>query len=157
MKAMNDTLRLELIGEAVRYCQRARKMGMPASCYTKALREPVYFLWTCRRGGRKDQLARYRSKATVGLKYGTSSLVLDHAIPFTYLQSALLELDEVTPEAVRDVLEKHNVFVLVTKSEHDQLGASGLNAKMPAAWGGIDSLARYKAVGIELVENSPML
>lgn len=152
MNEMNETLRLKLIVEAVRYCQRARRMGMRPSCYTKALREPVYFLWTRRGGGPKDGLARYRSKNSLGVKRGKGQLLLDHAIPFKYFQSELLKLRHVTPEAVKNVLAKE-VLVLITNSENRQLNAGGLGAKMPPAWDGTDVLARYKAVGIELVEN----
>ena len=68
MKEMTEAQRLKLIAEAVRYCQRVRDLGMPSACYTKAVREPVYFLWTRRAGGRKEQLARYRSRGSVGFK-----------------------------------------------------------------------------------------
>ena len=155
MEEMNETLRLELISEAVRYCQRVKGMGMPPSCYSKALREPVYFLWTRRGGGPKDGLPRYRSKATVGLRRGDGQLVFDHAIRFKFLQSELLRLDDVTPEAVRSVLLKYEICVSITKPENARLNASGLQAKMPPTWDGTDPLARYRAVGIELVENPP--
>jgi len=78
--------------------------------------------------------------------------VLDHAIPFKYFQSKLIELLHVTPEAVRKVLEKE-ILVLISKWENDQLNAKGLGGKMPPTWDGSDVLARYKAVGIKLVEN----
>ena len=57
---MTDSKRLELIVEAVAYCQRVHSLGMPAACYTKALREPVHFLWE-RRAGSKISSAQYRS------------------------------------------------------------------------------------------------
>jgi hypothetical protein len=155
MNEMNDTRRLELIVEAVRYCQRVKGVGMPPSCYTKALREPVHFLWERRGGKTKAGIPCYRSKASVGLGFGEGQLVYDHAIPFRYLQSELLQLDDVTPEAVRDVLLRYEIRVLITKSENMRLNASGLQAKMPPTWDGTDPLARYKAVGIELVENPP--
>jgi hypothetical protein len=44
MKELNEAQHLELIVEAVRYCQRVKQLGMPSSCYAKALREPVYIL-----------------------------------------------------------------------------------------------------------------
>jgi len=94
---MNETLRLELIVAAVRHFQRVKGMGMPPCCYSKALREPVYFLWTRPRGGHKDKLARYRSQGSVGHKYGGGQLVFDHAIPFNRLQFELLQLGDVTP------------------------------------------------------------
>jgi hypothetical protein len=151
---MDEAKRLALIVEAVRYCQRVRAMGMPASSYTKALREPVHFLWE-RRGGRsKERCARFRSKASVGVRFGSGGLIYDHAVPFSYLQKELLDLPEVTRDSVRDVLEKHCVVVLVTKQENDRLNEAGLGRKMPEGSDGTDTLARYVAVGIDVVSNS---
>jgi hypothetical protein len=155
MHEMNEARRLDLIVETVQYCRRVKGMGMPTSCYTKALREPVYFLWERRGGKKKEEIPQYRSLAAVGLGFGDGQLVYDHAIPFKYLQSELLKLDDVTPEIVRDVLLRYEIRVLITKSENERLNTSGLQSKMPAAWDGTDPLARYKAVGIELVEVRP--
>lgn len=55
---------LELIAEAVLYCQRVKSLGMPSSCYSKALREPIFFLWE-KRAGSKVKIAKYRSKQAV--------------------------------------------------------------------------------------------
>jgi len=130
-------------------------MGMPSSCYTKALREPVYFLWERRSGKTKERTPQYRSRATVGLKFGDGQLVYEHAVPFNYLQSELLTLNDVAPGTVRDVLLRHGISVLITHTENACLNASGLQSKMPPTWDGTDPLARYKAAGIELVENPP--
>jgi hypothetical protein len=150
---MHDNKRLELIVEAIRYCQRVKAMGMPPSCYSKALREPIYFLWTCRSGTAKERLPRYRSRATIGLSFGDRQLVFDHAIPFKYMQAELLGLKDVTPSAVRTILLKYEVCALITRIEHEQLSVNGLQAAMPATWDGVDPLARYLAAGIELVPN----
>jgi len=151
---MDDTKRLELIVEAVRYCQRVATMGMPSSAYTKALREPIYFLWACRFGSNKISRAQFRSKAAIGLKYGKRELVGDHAIPFGYQQAALLELPEVSTDAVRRILDSNfGVGVLITSQENERLNRAKLKNKMPADWDRVEVLARYKAVGIEVVEN----
>jgi len=42
-ESMDEARRLDLIVEAVRYCQRVRDMGMPVSSYSKALRERSIF------------------------------------------------------------------------------------------------------------------
>lgn len=157
MNEMNEARRLDLIVEAVRYCQRVKGMGMPPSCYSKALREPVYFLWERRGGKTKEMTPRYRSQAAAGLRFGDGQLVYDHAIPFKYLQAELLELGDATPEAVRNVLLRYETRVLITKAENGRLNASGLRDKMPLTWDRTDPLARYKVVGIELVENRPIL
>jgi hypothetical protein len=148
---MDDKQRLAVISEAVRYCQRAKALGMPAACYTKALREPIHFLWE-RRAGSKLQCARFRSKDATGLSPGTGQLIYDHAVPFSYLQRELLSLDPVTPDAVCGVLGKFGTIVLITESENARLNAAGYGRKMPAHWDGIDPLARYTAIGVEVVE-----
>jgi hypothetical protein len=103
---MDEPTRLKLIIEAVRYCQRVKETGMPTCCYTKALREPLYFLWERREGKTKESIPQYRSQEAVGLRFGDGDLVYDHAIPFRYFQSELLQLKDVTPEQVRKVLAK---------------------------------------------------
>src|SRR5437762_3111496 len=96
MTAMDLTKRLELIAEAVRYCRRVSGMGMPSGCYTKALREPIFFLWECRDEKNKDRVAKYRSTSTIDVRRGTGSMRYDHAVPFKYLQDELLKLSDVT-------------------------------------------------------------
>lgn len=149
---MDDRKRLELITEAVRYCRRVRDLGMPAQCYTKALREPVFFLWE-RRAGSKVQTAQYRSRPSLPMEYGTGQLVYDHAVPFRYLQEELLGLAPASPEAVEEVLNRFGTAVLITKDEDRLLTGIGLGHRMPEDWVGADPLARYRAAGIELVQN----
>jgi hypothetical protein len=149
---MNDSIRLALIAEAVRYCQHVKTLGMPPSCYTKALREPIHFLWE-RRAGSKSRCAKFRSKAAVGLQFGGGDLVYDHAVPFNYLQDELLSLSPVTEQAVARTLEKYGTIVLVTRAEDSRLSGAGYRGKMPPGWDGTDPLARYNALGIELVQN----
>jgi hypothetical protein len=150
---MNDAKRLELISEAVRYCQRVKEMGMPPSCYTKALREPIHFLWE-RRAGTKIRCARYRSKAAIGLRFGKKEVVYDHAVPFSYLQRELLSLDPVNSDTVATTLERFGTIVLITNEENALLNAAGYGCSMPANWDETDPLARYKQVGIEIVDNA---
>ncbi len=155
-KAIDETKRLQLIAEALRYCQRVAAMGMPPACYAKALREPIFFLWTCWAKRNKAACAQFRSKAAVGLAYGNGELVFDHAIPFKYTQDALLNLSEVSTDTVRRVLLDTfaSIAVLVTKEENQRLNRDGLKRAMPPDWNGTDPLARYRAVDIELVENT---
>lgn len=149
---VDDRKRLQLIVEAVQYCQRVKLMGMPVAGYTKALREAIYFVWTSRLGS-KAQSAKYRSRAALGRNWGQREIVYDHAIPFSYGQKALMELTEVTTETVRPVLDKYEVCAIITADEDAMLTAAGFHSKMPCDWDMIDPLARYKAVGINIVEN----
>ncbi|RTQ99847.1 hypothetical protein [Halomonas nitroreducens] len=151
-KDMSESKRLELIAEAVRYCQRVSAMGMPASVFSKALREPIHFLWE-RRAGSKTAAAQYRSISAVGLSFGKGKLVYDHAVPFICLQRRLLVLDTVDEPSNRALLERLNLIALITKDEDEILKSAGLNKSMPKDWDGNDPLARYREMGIELIPN----
>lgn len=152
VKEMSESKRLELIAEAVRYCQRVSAMGMPASAFSKALREPIHFLWE-RRAGSKTTAAQYRSRSAVGLSFGNGKLVYDHAVPFIYLQRRLLALETVDDPSIRALLQQLNLIVLITKDEDQMLRSAGLNKSMPKDWDGNDPLARYREMGIELIPN----
>lgn len=147
-----DVKRLKLICEAIKYCQKVKILGMPASAYSKALREPVHFLWEIRKGS-KHKSAQYRSKSAVGMVAKNGNLIYDHSVPFNLLQKKLLSLNIVSPKTVEPLLEKYSNFALILKSEDEKLRAAGYNHKMPEDWDGIDPLARYKAVGIDIVKN----
>lgn len=150
---MDDTRRLEMVAEAVRYCQRVEAMGMAVAGYAKTPREAIYYAWTCRLGS-KAKSAKYRSRAAVGLKWGQRKIRYDHLIPYCLELKALMALTVVTPETVRPVLEKFDVCAIITAEEDARLNAAGLQSRMPDGWDEIDPLARYKAVGIELLENN---
>jgi hypothetical protein len=125
-KKMSEAERLKLITETVLYCKRVREMGMPASCWAKALREPIFFLWELKDGS-KEKTARYRSKKAADLSYGQGKLVRDHAVPFKYLRDALLSLDDVTATTVRATLERFPpTAVLITKEEMPGLHAQDM-------------------------------
>ena len=141
--------RLVLLVEAVNYCQRVRRLGMPASCYTKALREPIHFLWE-RRLGSKRRAAQYRSVAAGEKLPSSVGLVYDHAVPLVYLQEQLLELSRPTADSVKAVLESSSGAVWITQEEDRRLAAAGFQRSMPPDWDGVDPFARYRAVGIEV-------
>jgi len=151
-RIFTDDERLKIIVEAVQYCQRVRAMGMTVAGYDKTVREAIYFVWT-RRLGPKANSARYRSPAAVGLKWRSREIVYDHAVPYRFERMALMDLTEVTPETVRLVLEKYDVCAIITQEEDARLSAAGLKHSMPPDWDKIDPLARYKAVGIEIIDN----
>jgi hypothetical protein len=118
-REMDESKRLELIAEAIRYCQRVRQLGMPPSCYTKALREPTFFLWECRRERDKDRVARFRSTSSLGVQRGRGALRYDHAVPFRYLQDELLNLQNLAGKAVRAILDSYGIAVLITAEDED--------------------------------------
>ena len=87
------------------------------------------------------------------MRFGGREIVYDHAIPFRYLQGELMRLDPVTSPAVREVLIRYSVRALITQRENQLLASRGLGRAMPDDWDMESPLARYAAVGIELVAN----
>ena len=100
---LSEAQRLDLICDAIRYCQRVRDKGMPNSAWTKALRDPIHFLWE-KRGGNKLEAARYRSLASAGIPRGGGRIRYDHAVPFRALQAQLMEMADPSTDAVKEVL-----------------------------------------------------
>lgn len=152
-QGMATDQRIDLIIEAVIYCQKVMRMGMPASCYTKALREPVFFLWETRYSRKKYEAAMFCSKMAMGLRPGNAEVVYDHAVPFVYLQRELLNLEVIDKKSVQSALERYGLACLITKEEDAKISKFGLQRTMPNGWDGSDLLARYRAVGIEVVPN----
>lgn len=143
--------RLSLITETVVYCHRVAQMGMPKSIYSKALREPIYFLWE--KNGSKFQSARYASPEALVAPKGEGLVVYDHSVPFRYQVDELMALERVTPNAVMNVLLRYGVAALITKEQDSRLASMGLGRSMPAEWDGINPLSRYKSAGIEIIGN----
>lgn len=150
-KKLNEIDRLRLIAEAIRYCKTVKEMGMPASCYSKALREPIHFLWE-RRSSSKFEAASYASRAALDAKESGEKIIYDHAIPFIYLQSILLDFNSPSLQTIKGILLDYSVITLITKSEDNKLNRVGLRSKMPQDWDGKNPLARYASVEIEILK-----
>ena len=61
-----------------------------------------------------------------------------------------MDMKNLTPKAVTNVLKKWYSIMLVTHDEDRRLLKSGLRFKMPDDWDKKDVFARYKAVGIKV-------
>ena len=167
MKKMTKHLsredRLEMICTTIRYCKQVKNLGMPASCYGKALREPIHFLWELRTGNTKDDTVMRKSIEAATFETimgrGSGNLIYDHAIPFRLQQERLLNLSdqEITHEFVEGILLQYEGAVLITKNEESKLNKLGLGRSMPAGWeAGGSKLARYDAASIVLLPSSPL-
>lgn len=143
--------KLKLITEAVIYCQRVARLGMPKSIYSKALREPIYFLWE--KNGNKTQSARYASLEALEAPKGRGLIVYDHSVPFRYQVDELMALKHIMPITVKKVLLRYGVAALITKEQDARLAAMGLGRSMPDDWDGTNPLSRYQSAGIEITEN----
>jgi hypothetical protein len=144
--------RLTVIQKAVNYAKEVQRMGAGSSVWSKTIREAVHFMWE-RRLGNKEDSAQYRSVKAKGLTFGKAQLIYDHSLPFKYLQEELMSVDNLTTKKLQSILEQHSVVCLITKEEDIKLNSLKLNNKMPDDWDGVDSLARYKAAGIEVTKN----
>lgn len=145
--------RLQLIIEAINYCNKVKEMGMSTSCYSKALREPIFFLWENSGKGSKYKKAKFRSLASLGVEEGKNLLRYDHSIPFSIVQEQLLSLNDVSLKTVEQILDSKLIACTITKEEDALLNKAGLNSKMPENWDGVDPLARYREVNIKITEN----
>lgn len=153
MKTLDEQQRINLIIESINYVKRVKAMGMPASSYSKALREPIYFLWESYGKGTKYENAKYRSKNSKLSTKAGAGLVRDHAIPFKFVQEALLCLTDITPENVKIILNDMLHACILTKDEDQLLTKMGLKSAMPPGSELKDVFARYQAAGIEVEEN----
>ena len=165
---MDINQRIDLIILAINYCQQAKKYGMPPAAYSKALREPIHYLWERRNSKNKIKCARYRSK--MAYSEGLKGAIYDHALPFIFVQRKLLSIDlkpqnvDENRDFVRNVLSNFCVAALITRSEDAILNERGFKKSTPCepdnckVIGSLqisphELLARYKECGIEIEEN----
>lgn len=125
---------------------------MPPNSYSKALREPIFFLWESY-GKKKYQAARYCSVGYLEVAAGPNAHVYDHAIPFKIIQELLLSIAAPDADNVRNILEKKLVSCMLTRSEDKLLTSLGLRSKMPANSDESDYMARYESAGLKIIPN----
>ncbi len=152
MNVLSENERLNMILEAVKYCQKVRSLGMPATSYAKALREPVYFLWESY-GKKKHQAAKYCSESSLVTPIKAFSHVYDHAIPFNMVLELLLNLDQPDIARVRAILEKYLLACWITRAEDKLLTSLGFRSNMPVDADETDFRARYASAGIPIMLN----
>ncbi len=153
MEQEQESQALDLIIEAINYCKKVRDLGMPKSCYAKTLREPIFFLWEKKPKISKYESSTYKSAASVAATKGPRSLVYDHSIPFNYTLERLIGLPDVNQQTVRACLSECLITCTITKEEDERLNRAGLRHKMPDDWDGVNPLARYQAVNIQIHNN----
>jgi hypothetical protein len=150
--SLSEIQRLQLICEALAFSRSASKAGSPIAAHARAVREAIYELWESY-GRSKAASAKWRSRASLAPIADRNGHVYDHAIPFTLVHRELLEVSDLSPEAIRPILEARVAAALITRREDEELTRIGLRSKMPSNWDGVNVLARYEAAGIEVIEN----
>lgn len=150
---MSELERLAVICEALTFSRSARLAGSPVAAHSSAAREAIFTLWESY-GRSKHASSRYRSQASLTMDVRKGGLVYDHAIPFALVHDELLSLAELSPTSVKAILERRLAAATITREEDQRLTALGLRSRMPVGWDGEDMLARYKAAGIDLAEET---
>src|SRR5438874_6101242 len=125
---------------------------MPASCYSKAVREPVHFLWERRRGKGKAGCAQFRSIAATGVRFGKAArsrscdpvqVSFAGASRFAGCDAGLRS------RGPREALRRS------PDNERRERPAESIAPRKRDAdgWDPADALARYAVAGIEIAEN----
>jgi hypothetical protein len=107
-------------------------------------------LWETRDHG-KFSLSRPRSKDSE-----ISEIVeYDHAVPISIIVQQLLT-SPAESDHIRAILDNLLYGCVISDREHKALNAAnaGLRERMPEDWNGRDRLARYRRVGIDIVDPS---
>ena len=114
-----------------------------------AVIDQVFWVWSEFDG--KHAGCKYWSKAAVESGLKDKGLVHEHLIPRKLVREMLLNLEDPSPEAVNDILERLCIGVVVTKGEDTRLNELKLNSKMPDDWDQQNLWARYQAAQIEVI------
>jgi hypothetical protein len=120
------------------------------------LRETIFYEWECLRGCGKWQAPMFIS--LVAKNSGQKDWTYEHAIPLSLVFKQLEKLGgNPSLQAIRDVLEKWDIPVIVTKRESAKLKKKNLASKMPLGWPGPEKpFARYGYCGISLDKNQTL-
>lgn len=79
----------------------------------------------------------------------------DHAVPITVICDLILRTNDLDRDKLSKIISGFLVVVELSPEEHTKtLKQGGVSSCMPDDWDGIDPLARYQCVGIELVDLS---
>lgn len=83
----------------------------------------------------------------------SSERELDHAVPLNVVCHRILTSAVLDRTTLITILSEWLVAVELSSEEHrETLKKCGLTDCMPANWDGVDSLARYRAAGISLLD-----
>lgn len=80
-------------------------------------------------------------------------LTHEHSIPKSIIIQKLLNLPKPTQAAVKQILTKYCIAVIITREEDKKLNDIGLRSKMPDDWDNKDVYARYHRAKIDITQN----
>lgn len=133
--------RAQLVGDAILAIKSGLSYG---SKY--ALLDNI--CWTLSELDGKYQGCRWWSRQALE---GGHELRHEHVVPRRVMITLLLDDVDVDESRIRSILQLC-VGAVITKAEDQGLNAAGYRSRMPDGWDGHDVFARYRAAGIELVD-----
>ena len=112
----------------------------------------IFWHWTEFTG--KYHGCRYWSEAAHARRHrrDVKGLRHEHIVPKKVLLKMLFDLATPSTSAVRAVLDRFCVGIVVIKAEDERLNQAGLRSRMPEDWDEQDPWARYRAVGIRWID-----
>lgn len=149
-KAPKCRTNAEMILFAVKQAKAAEAYGFTRNECCRNLKTALHQYWqnkTLKLHGQAHKARIPRSQAARDLPL--ADCVVEHVVPQMEIVNRLMDMPELTPEAVTGLLKSWFRVMLVTREEHARLNASGLRSAMPKGWNGTDVFARYAAVGIK--------
>jgi len=132
------------------------KMGINA--HTKyhirgAIREATLKV-TLNKGSGKHKATLMSVSALEQMKCGNKSgLILEHVVPISVINQLILDLDEPNADMIQNIVVDWSLLSVITNNEDLLLKKAGLSKSMPNDWDGADKYARYKEVGIQVIES----
>lgn len=142
----------EFIVFAVQQAQEAQGFGFTRNESCRNLKTALHQYWQNKTMGLHSQAKKkeiLRSKAAAGKPLG--ECVVEHSVPLMEIVNRLMKLKPLTMLRVTNLLKKLYRVRLVTQAEHIKLNEGGMRSKMPDGWDGKDAFARYRSIGIKLV------
>ena len=147
---MTKNNQILLIMDVIYHARRAKSLGMTAGYYNRMLREAIYYIWEKKPGKNKYKCSEFRSHKARNVPDNSKNLVYDHILPISVVIQQLMDLVEVCPDTVGDILDQV-VTCTITLEEDQDLRSNGLLSSMPEGYKPGDSpLCRYAAAGISV-------
>ena len=109
---------------------------------------------TTNKGSSKDKATMMSISALEQMKSGDKSkLILEHVVPVSEINKRVLSLGSPNANKIQEIVVEWSILCVITEDEDELLKNEKITKSMPNDWDGIDKYARYKKVGIELVQS----
>jgi len=93
----------------------------------------------------------YASEAAKPFLHIGGAVISDHCVPLSLLVQRVLRERIADVDLLVNLAAQYSAMALITVEEDNRLSSFKLRKSMPPDWDGQDKLARYKAIGINMV------